>query len=47
MRPRRLQGDYAQLSSEQLIAVNPDVILLADAPTVPPRKASPPAPAGT
>ena len=27
-----LQGDYAQLSSEQLIAVNPDVILLADAP---------------
>lgn len=27
-----LEGDYAQLSSEQLIAVNPDVILLADAP---------------
>jgi len=27
-----LQGDYAQISSEQLIAVNPDVILLADAP---------------
>ncbi len=27
-----LQGDYAQLSSEQLIAVDPDVILLADAP---------------
>jgi iron complex transport system substrate-binding protein len=27
-----LQGDYAQLSSEQLIAVNPEVILLADAP---------------
>lgn len=27
-----LQGDYAQLSSEQLIAENPDVILLADAP---------------
>jgi iron complex transport system substrate-binding protein len=27
-----LQGDYAQFSSEQLIAVNPDVILLADAP---------------
>jgi len=27
-----LQGDYAQLSSEQLIAVNPDIILLADAP---------------
>jgi iron complex transport system substrate-binding protein len=26
-----LQGDYAQLSSEQLIAVNPEVILLADA----------------
>ncbi len=26
-----LQGDYAQLSSEQLIAVNPDIILLADA----------------
>jgi iron complex transport system substrate-binding protein len=26
-----LQGDYAQISSEQLIAVNPDVILLADA----------------
>lgn len=26
-----LQGDYAQLSSEQLIAVDPDVILLADA----------------
>lgn len=27
-----LEGDYAQISSEQLIAVNPDVILLADAP---------------
>jgi len=27
-----LQGDYAQISSEQLIAVNPEVILLADAP---------------
>ena len=27
-----LEGEYAQLSSEQLIAVNPDVILLADAP---------------
>ena len=27
-----LQGDYAQISSEQLIAVDPDVILLADAP---------------
>jgi iron complex transport system substrate-binding protein len=26
-----LQGDYAQISSEQLLAVNPDVILLADA----------------
>jgi iron complex transport system substrate-binding protein len=26
-----LQGAYAQISSEQLIAVNPDVILLADA----------------
>jgi iron complex transport system substrate-binding protein len=26
-----LQGDYAQFSSEQLIAANPDVILLADA----------------
>jgi cobalamin transport system substrate-binding protein len=26
-----LQGDYAQISSEQLIAVNPDIILLADA----------------
>jgi iron complex transport system substrate-binding protein len=26
-----LQGDYAQLSSEQLISVNPDIILLADA----------------
>jgi iron complex transport system substrate-binding protein len=26
-----LEGDYAQLSSEQLIAVNPDIILLADA----------------
>ena len=26
-----LQGDYAQLSSEQLIAVDPEVILLADA----------------
>ena len=27
-----LEGDYAQISSEQLIAVNPEVILLADAP---------------
>ena len=27
-----LQGDYAQISSEQLIAINPDIILLADAP---------------
>ena len=27
-----LEGEYAQISSEQLIAVNPDVILLADAP---------------
>jgi iron complex transport system substrate-binding protein len=27
-----LQGDYAQISSEELIATNPDVILLADAP---------------
>jgi iron complex transport system substrate-binding protein len=27
-----LQGDYAQISSEQLIAANPDIILLADAP---------------
>jgi iron complex transport system substrate-binding protein len=27
-----LEGDYAQISSEQLIAVNPDIILLADAP---------------
>lgn len=27
-----LQGDYAQISSEQLIAVDPDIILLADAP---------------
>ena len=27
-----LQGDYAQISSEQLIAANPDVILMADAP---------------
>ena len=27
-----LEGEYAQLSSEQLIAVNPDIILLADAP---------------
>lgn len=27
-----LEGDYAQISSEQLIAINPDVILLADAP---------------
>jgi iron complex transport system substrate-binding protein len=27
-----LQGDYAQISTEQLIAVNPDIILLADAP---------------
>ena len=26
-----LQGDYAQISSEELIAVNPDIILLADA----------------
>lgn len=26
-----LQGDYAQISSEQLITVNPDIILLADA----------------
>ncbi|MGB7873043.1 MAG: helical backbone metal receptor [Anaerolineales bacterium] len=26
-----LEGEYAQLSSEQLIAVNPDIILLADA----------------
>ncbi|MEW5828013.1 MAG: helical backbone metal receptor [Chloroflexota bacterium] len=26
-----LQGDYAQISTEELIAVNPDVILLADA----------------
>lgn len=27
-----LEGDYAQISSEQLIAVNPEIILLADAP---------------
>lgn len=27
-----LEGEFAQISSEQLIAVNPDVILLADAP---------------
>jgi len=27
-----LEGEYAQISSEQLIAVNPDIILLADAP---------------
>lgn len=27
-----LQGDFAQISTEQLIAVNPDIILLADAP---------------
>jgi iron complex transport system substrate-binding protein len=27
-----LQGDFAQISTEQLIAVDPDVILLADAP---------------
>jgi iron complex transport system substrate-binding protein len=27
-----LEGEYAQISSEQLIAINPDVILLADAP---------------
>ena len=27
-----LQGEYAQISAEELIAVNPDVILLADAP---------------
>ena len=27
-----LEGDYAQISTEALIAVNPDVILLADAP---------------
>ena len=27
-----LEGDYAQISSEQLIAVDPDIILLADAP---------------
>ncbi len=26
-----LQGDYAQISAEELIAINPDVILLADA----------------
>lgn len=26
-----LEGEYAQISSEQLIAVNPDIILLADA----------------
>lgn len=27
-----LEGDYAQISTEALIAINPDVILLADAP---------------
>jgi len=27
-----LEGEYAQISSEELIAVNPDIILLADAP---------------
>ena len=27
-----LEGDYAQISAEELIAVNPDIILLADAP---------------
>ena len=27
-----LEGEYAQISSEELIAVDPDVILLADAP---------------
>ncbi|MBT3190550.1 MAG: ABC transporter substrate-binding protein [Anaerolineae bacterium] len=27
-----LEGDYAQIGSEALIAINPDVILLADAP---------------
>jgi iron complex transport system substrate-binding protein len=27
-----LEGEYAQISSEQLIVVNPDIILLADAP---------------
>jgi iron complex transport system substrate-binding protein len=27
-----LEGEYAQISAEELIAVNPDVILLADAP---------------
>jgi len=27
-----LEGDFAQISSEELIAVNPDIILLADAP---------------
>lgn len=27
-----LQGDFAQISTEQLIAVNPEIILLADAP---------------
>jgi iron complex transport system substrate-binding protein len=27
-----LEGDFAQISTEQLIAVNPDIILLADAP---------------
>lgn len=27
-----LQGDFAQISTEELIAINPDVILLADAP---------------
>ena len=27
-----LEGEYAQISAEELIAVNPDIILLADAP---------------
>jgi iron complex transport system substrate-binding protein len=27
-----LEGDFAQISAEELIAVNPDIILLADAP---------------
>ena len=27
-----LEGDYAQISTEALIAINPDIILLADAP---------------
>ena len=26
-----LQGDYAQISAEELVATNPDIILLADA----------------